>query len=63
MLHCQHVGMGSEYGAPVLSMDGKTIGIVLTEKLPVVLIIDDNWIPIVMPAEEILPIVAQCPQN
>lgn len=56
--------MGSEYGAPVLSMDGKTIGIVLyRETAGGSDYDDDNWIPIVMPAEEILPIVAQVPQN
>jgi S1-C subfamily serine protease len=56
--------MGEEYGSPVFAMDGKAVGIVLyRQMLGRSDSEDSDWIPVVIPAEDILPAAAQAPED
>ncbi|MEN6520457.1 MAG: serine protease [Armatimonadota bacterium] len=59
------VGTGSQYGSPVFTMDGKLIGIVLTKEMPGsgYSYYEDSSMPIVLPAEDILAVAAQAPED
>ncbi|MEN6371928.1 MAG: serine protease [Armatimonadota bacterium] len=59
-------GIGSQYGSPVFTMDGKLIGIVLTKEMPGsggYNYYEDSSMPIVLPAEDILAVAAQAPED
>ena len=56
--------MGDEYGSPVFSMKGKLVGIVLNRSMPGQS--DDDGpggMPVVIPADEILSVSAQAPEE
>lgn len=59
-------GMGGSYGSPVFLMNGKLIGLVLNKSLPGsggYSYYEQSSMPIVLPAEDILTVAAQAPED
>ncbi len=56
--------MGDEYGAPVFAINGKVIGLVLYRQMPGQSDnYSDNWMPVVIPADDIIAVAAQAPED